>query len=505
MASARMQRWALILSGFNYKINHIKGLTNHADCFSRLPQKEYKEVNDQIEANYINYIGVDRYLCIDYKMVSKETKRDKVLSRLVHAIQDGTVAKLCESEFLPFKNKADELSVELGCILWGYRTIIPTKLRANILKELHRSHLGIVKSKSLARSYFWWPKLDSDIENLIKNCDSCQLTQSSPEKSYLIPWQPTENVWSRIHIDFAGPIKGHMLFILVDSHSKWVEVFRTKSTTSKFVIDKLREVFCRFGLVDTIVSDNGTQFTSAEFKQFVDFNGIRHILTAPGHPATNGQAENFVKTIKKSIQANLNEENPDDFDIIVNRMLADYRCTKHCTTQEAPFKLLFNREMKTRFSSLKPPLIKNIITNKQRKSVQNYRGARDVKFENGQQVFIRDYSNPNKDGWMKATIRDQIGPRLYECTILKSNRSIRRHLDQIRGNHINNQSKNITNNETVSSYFSDARSFDNNVNLGSPTGFDRGNLTTNNTSTPIRALRPRTDINYDDNKYDHLF
>lgn len=136
--------------------------------------------------------------------------------------------------------------------------------------------------------------------------------QNSPEKSSLIPWNPTNTPWSRIHLDFAGPINGHYLLVIVDSYSKWVEVFKTKEMTTNFTIAKLRETFCRYGLVDVIVTDNGRQFTSDNFNEFIKANGIKHSLTPPGHPATNGQAENFIKTLKKSINANLKNESDLD-------------------------------------------------------------------------------------------------------------------------------------------------------------------------------------------------
>lgn len=118
----------------------------------------------------------------------------------------------------------------------------------------------------------------------------------------MIPWQPTHSAWSRVHVDYAGPIKGFYILVIVDSHSKWVEAFLSKSITSNYTIKKLRETFCRYGLIDTLVTDNGTQFKSAEFKHFVKMNGLDHFSTAPGHPATNGQAENSVKTTKRSLK-----------------------------------------------------------------------------------------------------------------------------------------------------------------------------------------------------------
>lgn len=431
MAAARMQRWAFILSGFNYSIEYIKGKRNEADELSRFPQMDSIELPE--ENSYINYIDKDDSFRINFKSIANETRRDPILSKVCDAIQKGTIKNLNDIQFKSFKNKELELTVELGCILWGYRTVVPSKLRETILQELHKAHLGIVKTKALARSYIWWPKIDTDIENIIKNCLPCQELQSSPEKSALISWMPSDSVWSRIHIDFAGPIKNHYLLIVVDSFSKWTEIFKTKDITSSFTISKLRELFCRYGLVDILVSDNGTQFTSDEFKNFMKANDIIHKLTSPGNPSTNGQAENSVKMIKKSIYAILKEKNQVmDLEITINRFLVDYRNTKHCTTGESPAKLFFGRSLKTRFSKLKPPLIKNNIIKSQFKAQENYKGKRNVEFYEGQEVYIRNYKNPNKPSWSPAIINKKLGPRSYYCIFSHNNKEIKRHLNQIR-------------------------------------------------------------------------
>ena len=300
------------------------------------------------------------------------------------AIENGTVDKL-DSSFSAFKNKSFELTVQYGCIMWGFRTIVPSKLRQYILNELHASHMGIVKTKSLARSYVWWPKIDSEIENLIKKCIPCQQLQASPPKAELIPWKPADSVWSRIHIDFAGPKFNQYFLIIIDSHTKWVEVFKTKTITSTFTIGKLRDLFSRYGIPDRIVSDNGTQLTSAEFNDFTTRNNIEHIFTPPGHPATNGQAENFVKTFKKSFIASVDSATMNnksrDLDTIINRILLDYRNTIHCTTGETPAKLFFGRSLRTRFSNLRPPTVREVIDTKQEIQKRNFKGKRNVNFE----------------------------------------------------------------------------------------------------------------------------
>ncbi|XP_017493596.1 PREDICTED: uncharacterized protein K02A2.6-like [Rhagoletis zephyria] len=429
MAAARMQRWAFILTGFNYTIEYIKGSLNSADSLSRIGQIENPDTKP--ESTYINYVNFVNPLQLDFLAIAKYTRRDAILSKVANSILNGTLLNLGGNEFNAFKTKASELTVESGCILWGYRTVIPSKLQGNVLQELHKSHLGIVKTKSLARSYVYWPNIDKDIENMIKTCEPCQKYQANPEKSFLIPWEPTYSAWKRIHVDFAGPVHGYYLFLIIDSFSKWPEVFKTKVITATFTINKLREVFSRFGLCDVLVSDNGRQFTSLEFQAFAKANGIKLSRTAPGHPSTNGQAENFVKTIKKSLIATLEQNEVHNFDVILQRFLFDYRITKHCTTNESPSKLLLNRELKSRFSLMQPPTTKDIIESKQINAVKNYKGKRKVNFSVGQNVYVRDYKNPNKAVWSPAVIQKKLGPRNYTCYLTRDKRDIKRHLDQI--------------------------------------------------------------------------
>lgn len=277
--------------------------------------------------------------------------------------------------------------------------------------------------------------------------------QASPEKSALIPWVPNDAIWSRIHIDFAGPIRSFYFFVIIDSFSKFIEVFKTKEITTAFTINKLRETFARYGLVDTLVSDNGTQFTSNDFRQFLALNGIKHILTAPGHPSTNGQAENLVKTFKKSILANLDQNKDANLDQILCRFMMDYRNMTHCSTGESPAKIFFGRKLKTRFSLLKPPTTIEKIIDSQNNNIKHHKGNRNTKFYNGQKVMIRDYRNPNKPGWTQAIIREKQGPQSYSCILPHNNHVIKRHLDQIRGQNTSQiQERSEINVQSSSSY-----------------------------------------------------
>lgn len=103
------------------------------------------------------------------------------------------------------------------------------------------------------------------------------------------------------------PLKKHMILVIVDTHSKWPEVFCTDSTSAQ-TIECLKTTFARFGLPLQLVSDNAQAFVSDEFTRLMSVNGIKHSTSAPYHPATNGLAERFVQTLKQGLRAAKRDE-----------------------------------------------------------------------------------------------------------------------------------------------------------------------------------------------------
>ena len=118
------------------------------------------------------------------------------------------------------------------------------------------------------------------------------------------------------------------------------------NVTSETTIEKLRDMFARYGLPERLVSDNGPQFTSSEFATFMKRNGIKHILVAPYHPRSNGQAERFVQTFRQFFKA----EGKTSASLKSNlaRFLFSYRTTPNSTTGQMPAELFFSRRLRTR-------------------------------------------------------------------------------------------------------------------------------------------------------------
>ena len=179
--------------------------------------------------------------------------------------------------------------------------------------------------KALARGYVWWPNMDRELEDAVKKCQQCQLHQKAPAEAPLHPWEWPGQPWSRVHIDYAGPYKGHMYLVVIDAHSKWMEVHIMQSTTSAATIVKLKEIFATHGLPETIVSNNGPNFTSAELENFLSKNGVKHTKVLPYHPASNGQAQRAVRAFKEGVEK-MEEGTMQDK---LSRFLLKYRTTPH--------------------------------------------------------------------------------------------------------------------------------------------------------------------------------
>ena len=133
-----------------------------------------------------------------------------------------------------------------------------------------------------------------------------------------------------MHIDFAE--KGeHTYLIVVDSHIKWLEVIRMKTTTSEKTIDVLSKLFSSHGLCEEMVSDNRPQLMSYVFKSFCEANGVKHIKVVPYQPQSHGNSHEHW----------------------LAHFLLRYRCTPIRVT---PCQLFLKRNLRNKFSLLKPSL-----------------------------------------------------------------------------------------------------------------------------------------------------
>ena len=426
LAAARLQRWAILLSAYDYEIV-FKPTQAHsnADGLSRLPLRVEDSESKPEEVSIFNVAQVQA-LPVTFQQVRSATRRDPVLSKVATYARTSWPDKVPE-ELKPYYSRQHEIGLESGCVMWGIRVIVPRSLQRRVLESLHETHPGATRMKAIARSYLWWSGLDKDIEDQAKACLACQEQKSSPAVAPLHPWIWPTAPWKRVHVDFAGPFLDKMFLIVVDAHSKWPEVIPMSSTTAPKTIAALQSLFAKYGLPEQLVSDNGSQFTSEEFAHFMKANGIKHIHSAPYHPSSNGLAERFVQTFKRAMKAGVKDGNP--LSVRLAQFLLCYRSTPHATTDSSPSELFLQRKIRTRLDLIKPDLETFVASKQAHQKKHHDSHAKYRQLSPGQLVMARDFRSTSK--WFPGVIVVRTGPLSYTVK-LENGKIIRRHIDHLR-------------------------------------------------------------------------
>lgn len=451
VSANRLQRYAMFLSGYNYSIEYIRSNANSADYLSRasLPELVEAEARARAEqpgtsddvvddrASYVCFV-TDGTLPVTLREVRACTDEDVVLKKVKDFILNGWPPKLSDPGIKPYFCCRTQLSCESGCIMRGHKVVIPEKLQGKILLELHKSHLGVVKTKAEARARLWFPGIDEAIEKMIGSCRVCIQLRPAPGRAPLAVWPHPDQPFQRIHIDFLGPINGLNYLVIVDARTKWVEAYNMKSTSSSAVISTLSEFISRFGLPQTLVSDNGTAFVSAEFNSFCVSNGIMHVTSPVYHPASNGQAESYVKVVKRGIKSCILQGNRKDIcEKLLFKYLFDYRNSVHSTTGFSPAQLVFGRKLRSRLDLINPvtaapssSVLANHVRDKQCLQSEQYGGKNEQLFTEGDKVLYKIY-NDKLNPWRKGVILKVIGKVTYLVKDGLTSLACKRHKNQL--------------------------------------------------------------------------
>ena len=189
---------------------------------------------------------------------------------------------------------ANELTVTQDILLRGSRIVVPVKLQEDTLYHLHERHQGINRCRTRASMSVWWPNISQQIAKFVTNCPTCskyRCTGTEPLMSTPLPDRP----WQVVGTDLLEENKRHYI-VVVDYFSRFFELEQLTSTTSEAVIQKLQAMFARHGIPEIVRSDNGPQYSSAEFSSFAENYGFTHVTSSPHYPQSNGEAERAVQT-----------------------------------------------------------------------------------------------------------------------------------------------------------------------------------------------------------------
>ena len=240
------------------------------------------------------------YLSVSWTQLIHASADDPVLKQLRTVIQNGWPDRKSNvPECLrPYFDLRDELIVQGELIFKGPRLVIPTCLRKKFLAVAHSIHIGIEGCLRRARECLFWSRMGTELKEFISKCDVCLAHRTSQTREPLLPHEVIARPWAKLGADLCD-LHGRTLLVVSDYYSNYIEVARLTSVTTQSVVRELKTVFSRFGIPEVLVTDNGPQFSSAEFQEFATSWSFDHVTSSPRYPQSNGKAENAVKTVNR--------------------------------------------------------------------------------------------------------------------------------------------------------------------------------------------------------------
>ena len=290
-ASNRLQGMLVRALACYIKVRYLKGKEIFlADTLSRafLP-KASDDSQEEFET-----INVPTYLVMSDERVCEirqHTSSDPALQQLKRTIQKGLPdEKLAlPSLVTPYSSVRDELAVTDGLVFCGERLAIPKSLRSEIKKDIHSGHQGVESCLRRAREHVFWPGMNKELKEWIQTCETCREFEQAHCKETLMSHEIPDRPWEKIAADLFTYKDKEYLFT-VCYKSNFCELDRLYDTKSSTVIKKLKAHLARYGIPKQLVSDNGPQFVSNEFKKFTKSWGIEHTTTSLHHSKANGKS-----------------------------------------------------------------------------------------------------------------------------------------------------------------------------------------------------------------------
>ena len=411
----RLQGMLMTLQKYDFEVKYKKGKSMHlADTLSRAYVKNPLDKT-------INFETVNSVVPIKeskLQQLKEATRLDETSLILKRLIMNGwpeereNVPNLAQ----PYFNVRDELAIQDGLIFRGERVIVPEEMRSDMKSCVHSSHMGIEACRRRARECLYWPNMNDEIKQFVSKCETCRKFERAQPNEPLNPTIPATRPYEKVGSDLFQ-FDGKDYLITVDYFSDFFEVDKLDKTTSKAVIKKLKSHFSRNGIPNELVTDNGPQYDSDEFKTFAKEWNFDHLTSSPGHAKGNGKAESAVK-IAKNLMRKAKDSGKDPY-----IALLDYRNTPTQGLNTSPAQRLFNRRTRTLLpttaklleqKTLDPIKTVNDIQRKKDKMKFYYdRTSKPLKpLEEGDVIRMKPFNMRNKT-WKKAKVTERLDDRSY--------------------------------------------------------------------------------------------
>ena len=413
----RLQRMLLRVQAYNFELKYKPGKHMvYADYLSRVSPSPGPTV---VLEHAIHMVQISVGQLEKLRLASKQDNQISVLSEQIVSGWPAQAQQLPKI-IRPYWSMRDYLTVEDGLVYAGQRLVIPEKFRQEFLERIHAGHLGITKSQLRAKESVYWPNMMADIEKAVSDCDIClrnaKSQQREPMQSHPIPSQPWEVVSSDLF-----ELDGHMYILMADHYSKMPFARHLKSTSCAEVVKFCKDMFAIHGVPKRLYTDNGPQYSAAEFRNFAIAWDFEHVTSSPHYPQSNGFIERMVGVVKPILKKARQSGNDPQMALLC------YRSTPIDSRTPSPAELLYGRKIRSNLPAKNEVRLThhsehdNLVDRSQNAEYDYNERCRGELSElvPGVKVVVQ---KPDKTSWVPGTVVEKCEePRSYKVAMPNGN------------------------------------------------------------------------------------
>lgn len=345
-STPKLTRWSILLQEFSFDVEHCAGEANElADLLSRDATEEGREEEE--------FEGAEKMLPPEDTPMTANliTTGSRIEEEVGHAQTADVWVQRRKTELQDDPERHRRWTLEGEHLLLRGLFYVPGKARKKVLEEFHggthSGHPGEEETSRAIQQHFTWPGLRKDVSKWIISCRTC----ASVKRGALEPKPPMlshapSRPFQTVSVDIMGPYdtdrRGYAyILVITDVFTKWTEAFPMKTARAPRITKLLEdEVFMRYGYPQTVITDNGSQFTAQTFRRKLAELEIRHQTTAVFHPRAN-PVERKNQDLKKNLRALLLEKPDKNWSELLPLASFQLRTRSNAATGHTPSEALF--------------------------------------------------------------------------------------------------------------------------------------------------------------------
>lgn len=330
--SARLRRWAILLSEFNFEIEYTKGsLQCDIDCLSRAP------VDNPTDP----YLEEKVYMVVPYDKLGWTSGYSDAEGREI-------LQKACDKE--------DGLRLVDDVVYKGELIYAPRSERLEIIRLTHinnmNAHPGIQATYLKLKENYWWPNMLEEVKSFVNSCSTCLMNKpdkrppAGQQNSFHI-YEPGEQVAMDLIENLTESHNGNKhIIVAIDMFTRYVDAKAVPDKGAPTLTQYVIEYCGRYGVPKNFLTDNSTTFCNEFTAQVIKVFGASHVKSTPYHSQGNAVVERVNQTLEEKIRLILDDPIQDkNWDAVLPVAILAINSSVHASIGCTPYEMMFGKRV----------------------------------------------------------------------------------------------------------------------------------------------------------------